>query len=205
MIRGGRKPQFYETGRMHPFNVSRIQYLDVEINRMKTLVFAGSTRSDSLHRKLAREIAGRVPESTLIELRDLPMPLYDGDLEAAEGVPASARTFKKLLREHETLIIASPEYNGFFPALVKNVIDWATRPEPGESHSLAFCGKRVVLVSASPGPGGGRRGLVQLREQLEAIGASVIGEVSVPKALHADFAAVAREVAQMADLQMKAA
>src|SRR5580765_5713363 len=117
---------------------------------MKTLIFAGSTRSDSLHRKLAREIGLNIPGSTLIELRDLPMPLYDGDLEAAEGVPAGARKFKKLLRDHETLVIASPEYNGFFPALVKNVIDWATRPEPGESHSIAFGGKKVVLVSASP-------------------------------------------------------
>jgi NAD(P)H-dependent FMN reductase len=138
-----------------------------------------------------------MPDSTLIELRDLPMPLYDGDLEASEGIPEGARRFKRLLAEHDILVIASPEYNGFFPALVKNAIDWATRPEPGESHSQAFRGKKIVLLSASPGPGGGRRGLVQLREQMETVGARVVGEVAVPKALSADFSEVARRVAEL--------
>src|SRR5436305_10107125 len=131
---------------------------------MKTLIFAGSTRNDSLNRKLAQEIHSALPSSTLLELRDYPMPLYDGDLEVRAGLPEAVRHFRHLLREHETLVIASPEYNGFFPAMLKNVIDWATRPEAGESHSAAFRGKDVILVSASPGPGGGRRGLVQLTE-----------------------------------------
>ena len=161
---------------------------------MKTLIFAGSTRNDSLHRRLAGEIHSALPGSTLLELRDYPMPLYDGDLEARTGLPEAVRHFKQLLREHDTLVIASPEYNGFFPAIVKNVIDWATRPEPGESHSVAFRGKDVILVSASPGPSGGRRALVQLTEQLEAIGAKVVKTIAVPKALSADFRVTASEV-----------
>lgn len=162
---------------------------------MNTLVFAGSTRGDSIHRRLAKSIAGGLDGSTLIELRDFPMPLYDGDLEAADGLPANARRFKELLRKHETLVVVSPEYNGFFPAIVKNAIDWATRPEPGESHSAAFRGKNVVLVSASPGPGGGRRGLVQLREQFEVLGANVVSETSIPKALAADLDGIASGIA----------
>lgn len=163
---------------------------------MKTLIIAGSTRRDSLNRMLAKEIGKAVPGADLLELRDLPMPFYDGDLEVAEGLPENARVFRKMVREHETLVIAAPEYNGFFPAVVKNAIDWATRPEAGEVHSAVFRGKNVVLVSASPGPGGGRRGVVQLREQMEVLGANVIGEITVPKALNADFAEVAARVAQ---------
>lgn len=167
---------------------------------MKTLIFAGSNRADSLHRNMAAQVAALSPgAATLIELRDFPMPLYDGDLEAAQGIPANALRFKRLIAEHDTIVIASPEYNGFFPALIKNAIDWATRPQPGEMHSQVFCGKRVVLVSASPGPGGGRRGLVQLREQMEILGATVVGEVAVPKALSADLGAVARRVVEVVE------
>src|SRR6476620_8790086 len=99
---------------------------------MRALVFAGSTRKDSLHRKLAASAAAELRrrgfEVTLADLRDYPMPLYDGDLEASEGLPVSAVAFRKLLAGHELLVIASPEYNGSFPALVKNVIDWTSRP-----------------------------------------------------------------------------
>lgn len=172
---------------------------------MKTLIFAGSTRADSLHRSLAMQVAALAPGATLIELRDFPMPLYDGDLEADQGIPANALRFKRLISEHDTIVIASPEYNGFFPALIKNAIDWATRPEPGEMHSQVFRGKRVVLVSASPGQGGGRRGLVQLREQMENLGARVVGEVAVPKALSADFEDVARRVVDLVQTRDTAA
>ena len=74
-------------------------------------------------------------------------------------------------------MIASPEYNGSFPALVKNVIDWTSRPAAaGERSAALFRGKRAALLAGSPGPGGGRRGLRHLRELLEMIGVTVIGE-----------------------------
>src|SRR5512147_238381 len=98
---------------------------------MKALVFAGSIRTDSLHRKLARaaakELRQRGIDVTLIDLRDYPMPLYDGDLESSEGLPASALALRKLLASHDLLVIASPEYNGSFSALLKNTIDWTSR------------------------------------------------------------------------------
>jgi NAD(P)H-dependent FMN reductase len=154
---------------------------------MKALVFAGSTRSDSLNRKLARFAASELErqgiEVTLADLRDFPMPLYDGDLEAESGLPGAAKSLKDLLRRHDVLVIASPEHNGSFPALLKNTIDWISRPEPGERPGAAFRGKTAVIMSASPGGGGGRRGLKHLREVLQNVGLSVhTAEVSVPRA-----------------------
>ena len=114
------------------------------------------------------------------------MPLYDGDVESVEGLPANARAFKELVKAHDAIVIASPEYNGSFPALVKNVIDWISRPEAGEKSLAAFRGKRAALLATSPGPGGGQRGLRHLRELLEMIGVTVIAEqLTVPKASEA--------------------
>lgn len=148
---------------------------------MKALIFAGSTRSDSLHRKLAHaaaaELRGRGVDVTLADLREFPMPLYDGDLEVSHGLPEAALAFRKLLAEHDLLVIASPEYNGSFPALVKNVIDWTSRPATaGERPTALYRGKRAALLAGSPGPGGGRRGLRHLRELLEMIGVTVVAE-----------------------------
>jgi chromate reductase, NAD(P)H dehydrogenase (quinone) len=158
--------------------------------RPRILVFAGSTRTDSFNKKLARATAEALQrtgvEATLVDLRDYPMPIYDGDLETAEGIPPRAKAFKELLRSHDAFAIASPEYNGSFPALVKNVIDWASRPEPGEKPLDAFRGKTAALVSASPGGGGGQRALRHLRELLETIGVTVIAtQVTIPRASEA--------------------
>jgi NAD(P)H-dependent FMN reductase len=174
----------------------------------KALVFAGSTRSGSLHRKLAAAAAAELEhrgfDVTLADLRDYPMPLYDGDLETASGIPESARAFRKLLENHDLFVIASPEYNGSFPALIKNVVDWTTRPAPGERPASAFRGKTAALLSASPGPGGGRRGLRHLRELLEMIGVEVApADVAIPRA-HEAFDAEGRLV-RPADAQAVAA
>ncbi|SPE40084.1 NADPH-dependent FMN reductase [Candidatus Sulfopaludibacter sp. SbA3] len=160
----------------------------------KVLVFAGSTRLDSFHRKLALEAVAALraagAEATFADLRDYPMPLYDGDVEAAQGLPSNARAFKELVKAHNAIVIASPEYNGSFPALVKNAIDWISRPEGDETHLLAFRGKKAALLSTSPGPGGGQRGLRHLRELLEMIGVHVIaGQLTIPKAFEAFDAA----------------
>ena len=146
----------------------------------RILTFAGSTRADSLHRRLARETAEALraagAEATFVDLGDYPMPLYDGDFEAAHGLPPAAKAFKELVRQHDALVIASPEYNGSFTALLKNAVDWISRPEPGEPPLTVFRGKIAAILSASPGPGGGRRGLRHLRELLEMIGVTVIPE-----------------------------
>jgi chromate reductase, NAD(P)H dehydrogenase (quinone) len=170
-----------------------IEYLEDKIKRglmNKILVFAASTRGDSLNRKLALAAAAELRaaglETTFADLRDYPMPLYDGDVESVHGLPPNARAFKELVKAHDAMVIASPEYNGSFPAIVKNVIDWISRPEAGEPPLAAFAGKKAALLSTSPGPGGGKRGLRHLRELLEMIRVTVVREqLTVPKALQA--------------------
>src|SRR2546428_416315 len=95
----------------------------------KILAFAGSTRVESFNKKLVRIAAAAAraagAEVTYVDLRDLPMPLFDGDLEAAEGMPENARKFKELLLTHQGLLIAAAEYNSSVTGVLKNAIDWA--------------------------------------------------------------------------------
>ncbi len=156
----------------------------------KILIFAGSTRNGSLHRRLAMEAAERLEaagaDATFADLRDYPMPLYDGDLEAAQGLPPAAKAFKELVRRHDAIVIASPEYNGSFTALLKNTIDWISRPEAGEPTLAVLRGKVAAIMSVSPGPGGGGRGLRHLRELLEMIGVTVIpGQLAIARSSQA--------------------
>lgn len=142
----------------------------------KILAFAGSTRTDSWNKKLIRLAADAAraagAEVTLIDLRDLPLPLYDGDLEASSGLPESAKKLKKLMIEHDGFLISSPEYNSSISGVLKNAIDWASRKEtPDEPGLVAFAGKTAAIVSASPGALGGLRGLVHLR--------SILGNIQV--------------------------
>ena len=139
----------------------------------KILAFAGSTRTESFNKKLVRIAAAGASaagaEVTLIDLRDYPMPLYDGDLETKEGLPPNAVKFKKLMMENRGLLISTPEYNSGITGVLKNAIDWASR---GDEVPLACFDKKVaVLMSASPGALGGMRSLVMVR--------SILGNIKV--------------------------
>jgi chromate reductase, NAD(P)H dehydrogenase (quinone) len=156
----------------------------------KILAFAGSTRIDSYNKKLVKIAAAGAKaagaEVTYIDLRDLPLPLFDEDLEAQEGLPANARTFKDLMISHQGLLIASPEYNSSLTAVLKNAIDWASRPAPNEAPLAAFAGKVASIMSASPGALGGLRGLVHLRSILGNIKVLVLpDQIAVSKAYEA--------------------
>ncbi|MBD2445627.1 NAD(P)H-dependent oxidoreductase [Nostoc sp. FACHB-152] len=153
----------------------------------KILAFAGSTRTDSYNKKLVKIAAAGAQaagaEVTYIDLRDLPLPLFDEDLEAQEGMPANAQTLKNLFISHQGLLIASPEYNSSLTAVLKNAIDWVSRPAPDEPPLAAFAGKAAVIMSASPGGLGGLRGLVHLRSILGNIKVLVLpDQVAVPNA-----------------------
>jgi NAD(P)H-dependent FMN reductase len=128
-------------------------------------------------------------EVTVIDLRDLALPLFDQDLEDASGLPDGAKKFKNLLRESDGFLIASPEYNSSITAALKNAIDWASRAESDDEPPLAaFRGKTAALMSASPGALGGMRGLVHLRSILGNIGMHVLpDQVSISTA-HEAFA-----------------
>ncbi len=153
----------------------------------RVLAFAGSTRTESFNKKLVKiAVAGAKAagaEVTLIDLRDFPMPLYDGDLEASEGIPTQAKRFKELMRSHDGLLLSCPEYNSSMTGVFKNAIDWASRQEPGEAPLACFTGKVATLMSASPGALGGLRGLVHVRAMLGNINVLVLpDQVAVPRA-----------------------
>lgn len=154
----------------------------------RILCFAGSTRRDSLNKRLVKIAAEGArsagAEVTELDLRDLPLPLYDGDLEAAEGLPANTRKLKEIFLAHRGLLISSPEYNSSISGVLKNAIDWISRPAPGEGSLACFDGKVAALMSASPGALGGLRGLVHLRSILGNIKVLVLPEqVAVSKAM----------------------
>jgi chromate reductase, NAD(P)H dehydrogenase (quinone) len=153
----------------------------------RILALAGSTRTGSLNKRLVQiaATAARAAgvEVTYLDLRDLPLPLYDEDLETKEGLPANARKLKDLLLAHQGLLISSPEYNSSISAVLKNAIDWASRPVAGEAPLACFADKVAAIMSASPGALGGLRGLVHLRAILGNIRVLVLpDQVAVPKA-----------------------
>jgi NAD(P)H-dependent FMN reductase len=153
----------------------------------RILAFAGSTRRESFNKKIiaiavkgARDAGAEV---TLIDLKDFPLSLFDQDLEAEHGMPENGKKFKRLFIDHDGLLIASPEYNSSITAVLKNAIDWVSRPAPGEPSLVAFRGKVATLMSASPGALGGLRGLVHVRSILGNIGVVVLPEqIAVAKA-----------------------
>jgi chromate reductase, NAD(P)H dehydrogenase (quinone) len=156
----------------------------------RILVWAGSTRRNSIHRAVALQAVQALQnaglEATFADLRDYPMPIYDGDLEDEQGVPPAAKTLKDMARHSDAFLIASPEYNGGYPAVLKNAIDWISRPEPGDRPLEVFREKLAAIAGASPGAGGGRRGLRQLRDLLEGMRVTVIPqELSIPRAAEA--------------------
>ena len=156
-------------------------------SKLNVLVFAGSLRADSLNRKLAA-IAARAATrygATVdhASLRDFDVPLYDGDLEAAQGIPPGAQELRKRLTACDAFILSSPEYNGSMSGVVKNLIDWASRfrPQP-------FDARHGLLLSASPSLAGGNRGLWALRMPLEHLGARIFPDMFSLAMAHKAFA-----------------
>jgi NAD(P)H-dependent FMN reductase len=157
---------------------------------IKILAFSGSTREDSFNKKLVSEAADIArhlgAQVTLINLKDYPMPFYDADLEAKDKMPLKAKELRQLMIQSQVIFIASPEYNGSLSGVLKNAIDWASRNENGDSSREAFKGKKFVIMSASPGAGGGARGLKHLRIIIENIGGTVVPEqIEIPNAFNA--------------------
>jgi len=153
----------------------------------RILLLAGSVRNDSFNRRLAKLGAEAVRaaggQATLLELADYPLPLMNEDLQVEQGVPKEAQALKKIFTEHDGFLWACPEYNSGITPLLKNVIDWVSRKEGSETPLVAYRGKVAGLMSASPSPFGGMRGLVQVRSILGNIGVLVLpDQVQVPKA-----------------------
>ncbi len=146
----------------------------------KILAFSGSTREASHNKKLIRVAAAGAADAgaavTGIDLRDFPMPLYDADFLAKDGMPDHAKAFRGLVTSHGGLLISTPEYNHGISGVLKNAIDWASRPDEGEAPMAAFKGKVAGIMSAAPGIYGGARGLWQLRAVLTGVRVLVLPE-----------------------------
>jgi chromate reductase, NAD(P)H dehydrogenase (quinone) len=135
---------------------------------VKLLLIAGSARSGAYSVKLrdaARAVADAAgAQTSVLDLRTLALPLYDGDIEASQGVPAGAATLRDAMAAHDAVVIVTPEYNGFPTPLFINAFDWLSRLKDGVA---AVANKPVALLSSSPGALGGLRAMNTLRLYLQ--------------------------------------
>jgi chromate reductase, NAD(P)H dehydrogenase (quinone) len=157
------------------------------IAETKVLAFAGSTRKDSYNKMLLKDAVDMARQMgavvTVIDLKDYPMPFYDADIESSKGMPKNAKLFRQLMVDNDAFIIASPEYNASVSAVLKNALDWASRGENGTPSRQAFKGKKFAIMSTSPGPLGGARGLKHLQAVIQDVGGIVVPkQVSIPYA-----------------------
>lgn len=145
---------------------------------MKVLGFAGSFRTKSYNKKILRVALEGAKESGAqieeIDLRELDIPTYDGDVEDKEGLPEGVKTLKKKIEEADAVLIASPEYNNSVSGVLKNVIDWVSRE--GEEGTTPFKGKPTALITASTGRYGGLRAAVVFRTIARTIGLYLMNE-----------------------------
>jgi chromate reductase, NAD(P)H dehydrogenase (quinone) len=141
----------------------------------RLLLIAGSARQGAWSLKLrdaaraSAEAAGA--RTSVIDLRSLALPLYDHDLEAAEGVPAGAGVLRDAIAAHDALLVVTPEYNGFPTPLVINAFDWLSRLKDGMATTAD---KPVALLSSSPGMLGGLRAMNFLRQFLQMAFAMIV-------------------------------
>lgn len=147
----------------------------------KLLIIPGSVRKGSLNRKLAAAAAAKARaagiETMEFDLRELNLPVYDGDIEAASGIPDGAHRLQRALLDCDAVLIVTPEYNGFPTPLVINAFDWLSRiPETTSRPSglAATANKPAGLMSASPGALGGLRAMNFLRQYLQMAFAMIV-------------------------------
>jgi chromate reductase, NAD(P)H dehydrogenase (quinone) len=148
---------------------------------IRILAFSASVRRGSYNTRLVTAAANGAREAgaevTLLNLKDYPLPIYDADDEAANGLPENVLKLKQLFHEHDGYMIASPEYNGGFPGLLKNLTEWLSRKVEGGRPFDIWADKPVVAMSASPGALGGNRMMAMLRAHLLHLHMVVIPDV----------------------------
>lgn len=171
---------------------------------IKILAFAGSLRKDSTNKKTLRIAAAAAVKAgasvTVLDLKDFPLPIYDGDIESESGLPENAVRLQDLMLAHDGFLIASPEYNSSISGALKNVIDWTSRPNGEQKAGACYGGKAVVLMSASPGGLGGLRGLFDIHKILSTMGVIVLPDQVAVGGSHQAF----DENGDLVDEKMKA-
>ena len=161
------------------------------MSKPKILAFAGSLRKESYNKKLVKAAAAGAEAAggdvTFLDLADFDMPIFNEDVEKAEGFPGSAQRLQKLMIEADGFLISCPEYNSMMPAAIKNAIDWVSRKQEGQTPLQAFQGKTAVIMSASPGGLGGIRGLPIFRLLLANLGVNVLAKQRAVSKVHEEL------------------
>jgi chromate reductase, NAD(P)H dehydrogenase (quinone) len=117
---------------------------------MRIVGIAGSLRAGSFNAALLRAAVEECPPQASLEIESIRgIPLYDGDIEAAQGIPPRAAELKERVAAADALLLVTPEYNNSIPGVFKNAIDWMTRP--ASDIPRVFKGRAVGLIGASPG------------------------------------------------------
>ena len=142
----------------------------------KILAFSGSSSSKSINQKLVKSAVSLLDQctATVIDIREFPLPIYSIDIEETNGIPENARKVRTMFSEHDGFIISCPENNGSMPAIFKNLIDWISRME-----GRIFQDKPVLLLSTSPGMGGGKTNLSNIETLMPWWGGIVVSTFSV--------------------------
>lgn len=158
------------------------------VKPLRILSICGSAREGSWNQRLLNQAIAEAKHLgalvTTVELRSLNLPIYDEGLES-DDLPCGAVSFRESLRAHDCLLIATPEYNASVPPLLKNALDWSSRPVDGRNGLEPWFGKVCAIMSASQGGFGGIRATQHLRDILTKMGALTIPqEVNVSHAQH---------------------
>jgi chromate reductase len=149
---------------------------------VRVLALSGSLRADSYNTALARAAAALAPPGIEIDLYEGlgELPLYDGDLDSLEDAPQAVLAIREEIERADALLFVTPEYNGSVPGVLKNAIDWASRPGGG---GAALWGKTTAIAGATTGQYGAIWAQQDLRRILGIAGARVIeGELPVSRA-----------------------
>jgi len=144
---------------------------------MKVLAFAASSSRNSINKQLANFTASQIPEAQveLLDINDYEMPLFSEDREKELGHPKLAKAFYQKLGEADIIVIAFAEHNGSYTVAYKNLFDWTSR-----INMKVFQNKPVIMLAASPGPGGATSVLASAQGSATFFAADLKGAISVP-------------------------
>jgi NAD(P)H-dependent FMN reductase len=146
------------------------------MSNTRVLVLVGSLRADSLNRKIAETLQGLAPEGVTVEIAEglAELPFYNEDLDIDE-VPAAAQRLRDSVAAADRVLVVTPEYNGTMPAVLKNAIDWLSRP-----YGVgALAGKQLAVLGTTPTPYGGKWAHADVRRSATVAGAVVVEDATV--------------------------
>ncbi|WMN58950.1 NAD(P)H-dependent oxidoreductase [Pseudoalteromonas xiamenensis] len=144
---------------------------------MNVLTFAATSSRQSINKQLATYVASLIPNANVdvVDLNDFEMPIYSSDRETESGIPEQAQRFFNKIGEADVIVVSFAEHNGSYTAAYKNIFDWASR-----INQKVYQNKKMILLSASPGPGGAKSVLAQAVGSAPFFAADVKASYSVP-------------------------